>query len=296
MNEKYNLGEVNGHHVGRVLKEAVRRATVAIRKERTIFEAHVKESYSGTMDDVFTSADKKAQNIYLRTFEECFPNCGVIAEEDSLIIPCKHGFTAYFTVDPLDGTKAYVRRQSHGVSTMVALVEGGNVISAFIGDTNTEEMYGYRPNSSKVHRITRLDDFETLQYGDVTDVYKGNIMLRDPVDRYSHPSSIQALVSKFKNYEVMGSSIGTWMARLWKREVCAVAIPAGWETPWDSTPIIGISLKLGYVFLRFEDDVWKLFEPKIVTEKYYRGHDVLILHPNDIPTLFVGYVRGFLFR
>ena len=53
-----NLGPLNGHSVGRILKEAVRRAATVIRAERLTFEAHTKQSYSGTMDDVFTSAAK----------------------------------------------------------------------------------------------------------------------------------------------------------------------------------------------------------------------------------------------
>jgi len=35
-----NLGPIRGHIVGRVMKEAVRRSTVAIRSERLVFEAH----------------------------------------------------------------------------------------------------------------------------------------------------------------------------------------------------------------------------------------------------------------
>lgn len=66
-----NLGPINGHIVGRVMKEAVRRATVAIRSERLVFEAPVKEGYGGNMDDVFTTADGKAQHVYLRTIREC---------------------------------------------------------------------------------------------------------------------------------------------------------------------------------------------------------------------------------
>ncbi len=282
-----NLGLVNGHIVGRVLKEAVRRATVAIRSERAAFETHAKMSYGGTMDDVFTSADKKAQEIYLRTFRECFPACGVIAEEDVLRIEAQPGCDAYFTVDPLDGTKAYIRRQSHGVGTMVALVERGVVTSAYIGDINTEEVYGYRPGSERVHRITRLDTFEELGYGNPADLLASYALLRDPLSEYSAPT--QAVITRgFKNYEVMGSSIGIWMARLWKREVGALFLPPGWETPWDSTPTIGISLKLGYSFLRptGRGGEWVGYEPTIPREMYRREHDTLVMHRNDVPKLF----------
>jgi fructose-1,6-bisphosphatase/inositol monophosphatase family enzyme len=281
-----NIGKINGHIIGRVLKETVRRAAVVIRNETFIFEAHQKESYSGTMDDVFTSADKKAQDIYLRTFKECFPLCGVIAEEDSLTINPSGGCTAYFTVDPLDGTKAYVRRQSHGVATMVSLVDDGIVQSAYVGDINTDEVYGFRPDSDKVFRITRLDSFEELLPGKKLNS-KADLfcILRNPLEK--HSKETQDLVKQFKNYEIMGSSIGTWMARLWKGEVSALVMDPGWETPWDSTPVDGISLKLGYVFLKSEKDkngksFWKRYEPKILKEKERREYDTLIIHENNL--------------
>jgi len=184
MSQELVFGSLNGHAVGRILKETVRRAMSAIKRERLVFESTVKESYSGNMDDVFTSADKKAQEIYLRAFEECFPEFGVVAEEDGLVISSKNG--AYFTVDPLDGTKAYVRRQSHGVSTMVALVFEGEVLAAYIGDTNTGEIYGYRPGSDKVHRITDLDSYEVLAPAQGP-MYrsKAHVLLRDPLVKYS---------------------------------------------------------------------------------------------------------------
>lgn len=275
------IGGVNGHIVGRVLKEAVRRATVVIAKERMIFEAKDKLSYNGTMDDVFTSADTKAQAIYLRTFEECFPLCGVIGEENNLWAAPKDGCSAYFTVDPLDGTKAYVRRQSHGVATMVAMVDGGEVISAYIGDINTEEVYGYRPDSDKVFRITKLDSFEELQPGKrLSSLSRGYCMIREPLEEYS--GSAQDFITSFKSYEILGSSIGTWFARLWKQEISALVLEPNWETPWDSTPVIGISLKLGYVFLRPVPGGWEEYTPEIVREKKKRNHEMVVIHRNNL--------------
>jgi fructose-1,6-bisphosphatase/inositol monophosphatase family enzyme len=288
------VGKVNGHIVGRLLKETLRRAMVVIRNETLFFEAQVKESYSGTMDDVVTSADKKAQDIYIRAFRECFPDCGIIGEEDSLMIAPQNGCLAYFTVDPLDGTKAYVRRQSHGVSSMVALVNGsGVVISAYIGDVNTDEVYGYRPDSKKVFRITRQDSFEELR-GELHTAHarpsldRIQCLLRDPLEKYSWCS--KSLVGMCKNYEVMGSSIGTWMARLWKNEVSAVLIQPGWETPWDSTPVIGISKVLGYVYLRpvnTYNSIWEVYEPEVIREKKYRSHDTLVIHASNLHLLKV---------
>lgn len=272
-----NLGAINGHSVGRILKEAVRRASTVIRSERLNFEAHVKRGYSGGMDDVFTSADKAAQEVYLRTITECFPGCGVIAEEEQLTIAPVAPITAYFTLDPLDGTKAFVRRQSHGIATMVALVDGGEVLSAYIGDISSDEVYGYRPGSDKVHRITRLDTFETLSSGAAaTPLDQVHGLLRDPTSTYSPEA--QRLTARFRTYEIMGSSIGAWAARLWKGEVNALLFARGFDTPWDSTPVIGISRKLGFAFLRCEAGVWTAFEPNLPRAPVRRDHDMLVIH------------------
>jgi fructose-1,6-bisphosphatase/inositol monophosphatase family enzyme len=282
MSDAVNLGPINGHSVGRILKEAVRRASTVIRAERLTFEAHTKASYAGTMDDVFTSADKAAQEIYLRTFSECFPGAGVLAEEDAHSVAPVAPVTAWFTVDPIDGTKAFVRRQSHGITTMVALVDldangQPEVISAYVGDINSDEVYGYRPGSERVHRITHLDTFETMgddfEFPPIDDMHG---LLRDPPDAYC--AAGQKLIGRFSSYEIMGSSIGAWFARLWKGEVKALLAPPQFETPWDSTPVIGISLKLGFVFLKPEGDAWVAYQPTIPRNVFERTHDVLVVH------------------
>jgi len=142
---------------------------------------------------------RQRRSVYLRTFTECFPGCGVLGEEDSYSLAPTPPLTAYFTVDPIDGTRAFIRRQSHGITTMVALVDGGQVISAYVGDVSSDEVYGYRPGSEKVHRITRLDTFETLNphltaLASAKDMV---LLLRDPLDKYSAQSA--ALVPRFQD-------------------------------------------------------------------------------------------------
>ncbi len=297
MSYEHRLGNLNGHAVGRLMKETVRRAIVIIRAERATFESQLKIGYSGAMDDILTSADKKAQEVYLRAIRECFPGYGIIAEEDGVHEKSMNGL--YFTVDPLDGTKAFVRRQSHGVGTMIALVdeESGEVVSAYIGDINTQEIYGYRPGSDRVHRITEFDTAEELQGKSSQPLSARYALLRDPPERLYTPISRKSLKA-FKNYEVEGGSIGIWAARLWKGETAALLIPRGNETPWDSTPVYGISKKLGFVCMRpippppNEAAVnaegaldWELYDPEIPTQVVRRHHDLLIIHKSYLKEL-----------
>lgn len=281
----------NAPAIGIILKEAVRRALLAIRKEKITFEATTKQGYDGNMNDVFTSADKKAQEIYLRTLTECFLFAGVLAEEDYLRIDSKlpSGNTLYFTIDPLDGTKAFVRKQSHGVGSMIAMVYEDEVISAYIGDVNTLEIFGFRPNSTNVHRIAEFDINENLSLVPVNPVLNEQyILLRE---FSGHSKLALRTIDYMKDTSVDGGSIGTWFARLWKREFGALLIPPGKETPWDSTPIIGISQKLGYYFYRPNEvgTAWERYIPVLPTKIMDRDHDMLVVHRNsDFPVaLFV---------
>jgi fructose-1,6-bisphosphatase/inositol monophosphatase family enzyme len=165
---------------------------------------------------------------------------------------------------------------------MIALARDGIVLSAYIGDINTEEIYGYRPGSDKVHRITRMTTYEQLGLSEKKPISTYYALLRNPADRYS--TLTRGTLSKFKNYEVTGSSIGTWLAQLWKEEVGAVFMEPSAETPWDSTPIIGISKKLGYVFLKPNTDMtgWVEYEPIIPLQVYHRTHETLIVHRSHL--------------
>src|SRR3954467_9581845 len=97
------FGPINPHIVGIVMKETVRRAIVAIRARRFLFEARAKADHRGNLSDVVTNADHDAQAIYLKLLRECFPGIAIIAEEDEVAAGEPE---TYFTVDPLDGTKA----------------------------------------------------------------------------------------------------------------------------------------------------------------------------------------------
>lgn len=277
--------ELNGHAVGILLKELVRRAMLVARRHTLTFEVNQKVGYSGEMNDVFTNADCETQAVYVKSLKECFPGIGIIGEEDALVVPSASGNDAYFTIDPIDGTKAYVRRQSHGVGSMIALVIRGEVVAAYIGDVCSGEIYGFRPDSSSVWRITNLEMYERLEANPSSIRFRtSHLLLRDR--EKDHGETARQTMDCFNGISVDGGSIGIWMARLWKREVQALILKPSWETPWDSTPVVGISRKLGYMFLRPVGSWWESYEPSCLREKEWRGHDTLVLHRNDFDELY----------
>lgn len=286
----FEMSSMNPHVVGIVMKECVRRAIVAIRGRRFLFEAQVKADHRGNLSDVVTNADHDAQAIYLKLLGECFPGIPVIAEEERADAGAHGDAETYFTVDPLDGTKAFVRKQSHGIGTMISLVHRGSVAAAYVGDVMTQEVFGYRPDSPHVYRVSEFDRAERLRIDPGLRLGKQHLLLRAAPHRY--PEFVQRLAGSkdargpFKGIEVTSGSIGTSMARLWKGEVGAAALVPALETPWDHAPIVGISRKLGFVFLRVGDGGGlEAYDPPVSAETFRRVHAALVIHESRLDEL-----------
>jgi fructose-1,6-bisphosphatase/inositol monophosphatase family enzyme len=242
------------------LKEIMRRAMDEIWNRRIGFVGHEKTvKYKADPKDLVTDADLASQKIFVRKLKEGFPGYGIVAEENGFSKKCTlRGRKLFFTVDPLDGTKAFGRKQSQGFGPMLSLSTESQVISAFVGDAMTMELYYYRPDSKKVHRLNFGDhQYERLSIDPKRPLSDQYVLLRDnPFDLPGLYNCVAQSVKHggvFKDIEIAGGGIGTGMARLWKGEVGAYVIKAGIQTPWDLLPIWGISEKLGFRWMTFDE-------------------------------------------
>ena len=284
---------MNNNNISIILKEIVRRVIIIIQQERFLKEYSVDEK---TVDykvgeDFVTSADKKAQKLYLKLLQENFPGYGIIAEEDDLDIKCTiPGKNLYFFVDPLDGTKAYIRKQSHATSTMLALVDldSGEYLSCMIGDINTGEIYYFKPESDRIRRVTDFEQYEELFF-EQKDLSEQYLLLRDDVRLYSewvqHVTDPKNPDKIFKDIEIEGGSIGTMIMRLIKGEVGAIGLKAGTITPWDANPVDGFLSKMGYTMIDVTDkDNLKELSIAPIKEKKQFPERILI-HKNHLKQL-----------
>ena len=277
-------GSVTGSNVGVVMKEAVRRAINAISNERFAFEAQAKLGKTGKMDDVVTSADKRAQESYVKILLESFPTFGIVAEEENLSIPCTEpGRKIWWTVDPLDGTRAFIRRQSSGIGTQVALVEDGEVIAACVGDVMTREMFYFRPDSEKIHRLSGFEIPEDLSIDPKATLTSQYLLLRDRPKLYSEGAN-KIIDSMFKKCQTADGSIGLSMARLWKGEFGGKILEPGLNTPWDFCPVLGISKKLGFEFFSIDpvDGSLTWLKPLALPTNQKTSTETLIIHSSRV--------------
>ena len=284
-----NYGPKNAYDVGLILKDIVRRASEEVWKRRVGFVGTAKQNARkpNEMDDLVTDADFASQELIVRKLDECFPGYGIIAEEKGLKRKCTlRGEKLFFTIDPLDGTKAFGRRQSNGFGPMLSLCTEEEVIASYVADTMSRELYYYRPESHKVHRLNFGDaKYESLLIDRSRLLIDQYVLLRD--DPRSMPGIIQHATSCgiFKNIEVIGGGIGTWMARLWKGEVGACVLDKGVQTPWDFCPIYGITKKLGCVFLQPSTTSpigWALVEYRPTMENVTWDKPTIILHGSRV--------------
>ncbi|MCB9765419.1 MAG: hypothetical protein H6739_36935 [Alphaproteobacteria bacterium] len=292
-----DYGAQNPHVIGTLMKEAVRRAIVAIRAQRFTFEAEVKGRRASGKPDLVTNADHEAQRVYIKLLRDWFPTYGIVAEEDALSVPCTHGpHDLWFTVDPLDGTSAFVRRQSHGVGTMLALVRDGQVIAACVGDVMTQEVYALRPDSTVVFRISEFGFAEALSIDAERPLSKQHVLLRERPAAYA-PRTRRVLAPEgglFQDIETTSGSIGISIARLWKGEVGAAVFLPYRNTPWDTCPVIGLSRALGFVFLRLDPDGGPptLFELPVTTEPYHMDHELMLIHQSRLDEVAAWWSRN----
>lgn len=274
---KRNYGDLMPRTIGLAMKEMVRRVILSIREHRMAFEVSEKKGLDGKWDDLVTNADKEAQEIYVNIIKENFPNFGIIAEEEHLRVePTKDFEDIYFTIDPLDGTRAFIRKQSHGIGTMISLICDDEVIAAYVGDVMTEEVYGFSPESDAVYRISDFGSVVELS-GPSTDKDQYITLRKDP---RTYSDGAISIIDSFKGITVETGSIGTHVSDIWKGVVGAMILEPGFQTPWDTMPIVGISKKLGFKFYKIIDKTIEEIDMPIIKEPYETDFEILITSNN----------------
>ncbi len=273
-----------------VMPDLVHEVMAFIREKRFSFVRQDKVGLDGDVD-IVTDIDREAQRMYRSRLALLTPHFGMIGEEDGLSVKCRYeGHDVYWTNDPIDGTEAFGRRQSHGVGTMLALVADGAVVAACIGDICTGERYSYGPDDGGAWRIDSSGSRMALGLYPARPLSEHLVLLGQRPELYSkatqHMIGLRANGGLFKYMEIDKGSIGIRMARLWKGEVGAVVLKARHETPWDDTPLVGFCKKLGFKFLkqdgsgRFEE-----FAPKLVESPRKVAHETLIVHESRLGDL-----------
>ena len=256
MNCSVPSATLTGDAIGIIMKEMVSRAIRIIHTHQFAHEIKAKPDRASGSPDFVTNVDIAAQSMYARLTAESFPHFGLVAEEDGLRRYGKEGFeNTFFTVDPLDGTKAFIRREPTGVGTMISLTHNGEIIAAYVGDVMAEEIYGFRPGSKKTHRINRYGTAALLEPQTKKPLREQYIALRSRAGASSGLGKKLAQEGALcKESTVLTGSIGMTFTRLWGGSVGAVLLPQTGHTPWDFNPVLGITKHMGFGVYSVSDE------------------------------------------
>ena len=89
-----------------------------------------------------TEADSLAHRIIVDALESAYPGIPILSEENSEVAPysVRRGWARYWLVDPLDGTKEFVKRNGQ-FTVNIALVEQGRPVAGVVYAPVREWMY-----------------------------------------------------------------------------------------------------------------------------------------------------------
>lgn len=82
-------------------------------------------------DSPVTAADLAAHHIIKRGLEALTPDIPVLSEEDPASWEIRRGWSRYWLVDPLDGTKEFLHRNGE-FTVNIALIEGGEAVMGVV--------------------------------------------------------------------------------------------------------------------------------------------------------------------
>ena len=128
------------------LKKSVIEAGKAIMQ---IKESGINTRYKEDMSPV-TEADEAAEKILIKELNNFFPKIPVISEENKES-HLRKPVDQYFLVDPLDGTKEFIKNNSKGSFTVnIGLVENNRAVAGIIYAPMLDELYLGDKNGAKM--------------------------------------------------------------------------------------------------------------------------------------------------
>jgi hypothetical protein len=227
--------------------------------------------------DLCTSVDKAVQAYFDRELPNRFPGFQLVCEERDWIVPSG----PYATGDAVDGTNEFVRGDMARVSTMTSFRQDDQVIGASVGVPITGEVFLFGTDLEPSLILDGACVPLSLRRGIRSN--SNTVLLRRQVTAFSRV--IRDMLFGFDILPDERGSLGVWASRLWYGECVIGVLSTGSEaTPWDSTPVFGMSERLGFVFLRVTEDgkALKPCPPEYPVSVYERPYEIVMIHQEDL--------------
>ncbi len=210
-------------------------------------------------DMPLTLADKRANNVIVETLKREFPEYAVLSEEEK--DDMKRLDNDYcFVVDPLDGTKEFIKRNGQ-FTVNIALSYQHRSVMGVIYVPVTDELY-YASENDGAYKVGQDGIIRKLQVSDVIDRSKLRVVMSS-----SHGcDKMDELIKKYdlKNLVSMGSSLKGCLIAEGKAEIYYRYNPT---MEWDTAAMQCIVEEAGGEFRQMDDSLMKYNRENSLNDK-----------------------------
>lgn len=284
------LGRPNVHASARLIKSELHRAGKLIVQKRF---THIVKAKG--VDDVQTDADVNVEELFKKFVDECFgEDFGIIGEE-GIRRPPSGDCTTYLIIDPIDGTKTFTRRESFGVSCLIAEYENGVITSAYIFNPYTDELFYFREGSSSNWILFQDQEAQRIICPDSPILEKCYLGLRsDPrvytklVQEITLPREIGGVIKDSRAYS---GSFALQITDLLRGIIQAVIVRPGTQKPWDCAAPWGLMNRMGHsaYFIKPNERALHQFPLIFNTEEVTWDSEVMFAKPEFAEKLALAF-------
>lgn len=126
--------------------------------------------------DPVTNADKEADIIWRKFVQENFPK-DVILSEESGDIPANYGEKRIWMIDPLDGTKAYVKGKD-GYSMLVGIMQKDQILFGFAYAPARNRLF-YAEKDQGAFERQEDGTFKQIHVSNIINLDEAKVIIRD---------------------------------------------------------------------------------------------------------------------
>jgi len=159
----------------RTLSELLRIAARAARAISRVYATDFSVEYKAAHDPV-TVADREANGIIVEELEKAFPGVPIVAEEsDPAAYAGWHDASSVFFVDPLDGTRDFVKKNGE-FAVMIGLAEDGRAKLGAIHAPATDRRFA---GGERVASFESLPDGSTrpIRISPISDLHAARLVI-----------------------------------------------------------------------------------------------------------------------
>ena len=223
---------------------------LAVLSGKKIKEVYDEEKLFGQVEyktdhSPLTKADKLANEIIVKGLREAFPNYSILSEEEKDNLDRLHNDYC-FIVDPLDGTKEFIKRNGQFTVNIALAYKHRSVIGVIYVPVTGELYYAEKGKGS----FLQLPDgkIQELKVSSITDLNKVRLVMSS-----SHGcEEMEALIQKYHlaNFVKMGSSLKGCLVAKGDAEIYYRHNPT---MEWDTAAMQCIAEEAGAIFKQMDD-------------------------------------------